>query len=169
MKSKDNSFAGYRKKRNYKRGGNGSNTTGSNNSRSISMPVRATRVIYYRRHSKQLTVSEQSAKLAQEAQRNFFHGSFSSAHGTYFYAPNRAQQRATALPSSRSTSIARSPSTLVKRTKPMDANFGKAPNRPLAQVMAEIKSGNIGLPSVLKKPQSQNQQPQRTLTSPSDT
>ncbi|CAG9576680.1 conserved hypothetical protein [Leishmania major strain Friedlin] len=85
--------------------------------RSSSMPEHSSHMVYARKHSRQLTVGQQSARLAEKAKKNYFHGSFTSAHGSVFTVPNKAQQMATNRPSraplmayssmSRSTSAAR--------------------------------------------------------------
>lgn len=78
--------------------------------RSTSVPVRSTQLVFVRRHpTKYLTIGQQSAKLAEQAKRNFFHGSFTSSHGAVFTVPNRAQQLATALPPSGATHRHHSP------------------------------------------------------------
>ncbi|KPI88031.1 hypothetical protein ABL78_2907 [Leptomonas seymouri] len=63
--------------------------------RSASMPVHSSRMVYVRRQPKQLTVAQQSVRLAEKAKKNYFHGSFTSAHGAVFTVPNRAQLMAT--------------------------------------------------------------------------
>ncbi|KAK7201777.1 MatE [Novymonas esmeraldas] len=96
------------------------NSTGSANVvvRSASMPVHFSRMVYVRKHPRQLTVGQQSARLAEKAKKNYFHGSFTSAHGAVFTVPNRAQMMATTRPS-RATSMVR----------PAAAAQGSAPSR----------------------------------------
>jgi multidrug resistance protein, MATE family len=72
------------------------------------MPVHFSRMVYVRRAPKQLTVAQQSARLAEKAKKNYFHGSFTSSHGAVFTVPNRAQMMATNRPS-RAPSMVRPP------------------------------------------------------------
>ncbi|KAG5501428.1 hypothetical protein JKF63_03241 [Porcisia hertigi] len=91
--------------------------------RSSSMPVPFTRIVCYRKQPRQLTVGQQSARLAEKARKNFFHGSFTSAHGAVFTVPNRAQQMATNRPSCAAVvahpSVSRNTSAAAKQVPPV--------------------------------------------------
>ncbi|KAG5475309.1 hypothetical protein LSCM1_03422 [Leishmania martiniquensis] len=91
--------------------------------RSASMPETLSCVVHVRKHSRQRSVAQQSAWLAEKAKQNFFHGSFTSAHGSVFTVPNRAQQMATNRPSlgplMRRPSISRNTSAAPRRPTPI--------------------------------------------------
>ncbi|RNF10521.1 multidrug resistance protein, MATE family [Trypanosoma conorhini] len=76
-------------------------TTPAGGRRASSMPVFRTRGLGTARLSvskgRELTVSEQTTKLAEEAKKTLFHGSFTSSHGMLFSVPPMRRQESGAL------------------------------------------------------------------------
>ncbi|KPA80886.1 hypothetical protein ABB37_04295 [Leptomonas pyrrhocoris] len=144
--------------------GNGSNVV----FRASSMPVHFSRMVYVRRAPKQLTVAQQSARLAEKAKKNYFHGSFTSAHGAVFTVPNRAQLMATNRPSrapsmgsrpsnSRNTSMtARRPPPIALDLVPSASAMKKV--SPLQGTLSSSREGSFtaaskpGVSGFLKEP-----------------
>ncbi|KAG5475829.1 hypothetical protein CUR178_03542 [Leishmania enriettii] len=116
--------------------------------RSASMPEDLSCMVGVRKHSRKLTVGQQSAWLAEKAKRTFFHGSFTSAHGSVFTAPNRAQQMATnrssLLPLMMRPSIPCNTSTAPRRPPSISLN---ATTAALAMKKCASSSSEAGLDS----------------------
>ncbi|GET89726.1 hypothetical protein, conserved [Leishmania tarentolae] len=98
--------------------------------RASSMPARSSCIVYARKHSRQLTLGQKSAQLAERAKKNYFHGSFTSAHGSVFTVPNKAQQMATSRPSRgplmANPSVSRSTSAVRRRLTPLSLDVSPA-------------------------------------------
>lgn len=73
--------------------------TSESNKRARSQPVFTSRNLNRSRRFKQRTVREVSSKLVEVAKKSYFHGSFTSSHGSLLVPPSLAQQIATHLPS----------------------------------------------------------------------
>ncbi|TPP47572.1 MatE family protein [Leishmania donovani] len=114
--------------------------------RSSSMPERSSRMAYVRKHSRQLTVGQQSARLAEKAKRNYFHGSFTSAHGSVFTVPNKAQQMATNRPSRAPlmaySSVSRSTLAARRRPTPISLDVSPAVSAIKKTATSPIKAGS---------------------------